>query len=71
MVPSRIRKMPSDEIIEIESDIWIKKKLKIAHELRAKAGLKQGSDPYVIQLSLDMYLRYWTRILRNREKRLK
>jgi len=66
---SRIRAILSNEVIEILSDIWIKKKLEKAHELRARAGLKQGSDPYVIQLSLDMYINYWTRILRNREKR--
>lgn len=59
----------SKEVLEILSDVWIKEKIAKCHILREKLGLKNGSNVYVVEQALKMYIAQKERVIKNKAKR--
>jgi len=61
--------MINKESITIPREFYIQQKLEKSHRLREVLGLINGSNSYVIENALDMYIRRKEREIKLREKK--
>ena len=69
LLPSQVKVSYSEETKAILDNVFITEQIKRAHELRARAGLKQATDLNLIENALLMYNRRRERFMNHKEKR--
>jgi len=68
--PENIKTIYSEEVLGMVEDVWIKKEIETAHELRLAEGRNPISDFSLLNRVLDVHNRMVQRRIEKRKKKL-